>query len=79
VARRNRHTGFATSPRTRPGRPGPVDDDLPDHDRETLVRLFARRIPDWTALEAVLEFAAAGARVLGNDSERGRADAMLTL
>jgi len=33
---------------TRPVAPGQVDDDLPDHDAETLARLFSRPMPDWS-------------------------------
>ncbi|MFI6584206.1 alpha/beta fold hydrolase [Embleya sp. NPDC050493] len=47
--------------------PGPPDDDLPDHDRATMSRLFGRAMPDWSDREAVAEFAAAGAEILGND------------
>src|SRR5437763_5612775 len=52
---------------TRAVAPGPPDDDLPDHDRATMSRLFAQPMPDWTDREAVAEFAAAGAEVLGDD------------
>ncbi|CAM5244729.1 Alpha/beta hydrolase OS=Streptomyces tendae OX=1932 GN=GUR47_34740 PE=4 SV=1 [Streptomyces tendae] len=60
---------------TRPVAPGPPDDDLPDHDRATMRRLFARPKPDWTHREAVAEFAATGAEVLGNDPAAARATA----
>ncbi|MFJ8691725.1 alpha/beta fold hydrolase [Streptomyces roseolilacinus] len=60
---------------TRPVAPGPPDDDLPDHDRATMSRLFARPMPDWTDREAVAEFAAAGAAVLGDDPVAARATA----
>jgi hypothetical protein len=30
---------------TRPVAPGPVDDDLPDHDAATMDRLFSRSMP----------------------------------
>jgi pimeloyl-ACP methyl ester carboxylesterase len=33
---------------TRPVAPGPVDDDLPDHDTATMDRLFSRSMPDWS-------------------------------
>ncbi|WP_449343945.1 alpha/beta fold hydrolase [Streptomyces pilosus] len=46
---------------TRAVAPGPPDDDLHDHDRATMRRLFAHPMPDWTDREAVAEFAAAGA------------------
>ena len=44
---------------TRPVAPGPVDDDLPDHDAATMGRLFSRSMPDWSDRDAVAEFAAA--------------------
>ncbi|MER7171801.1 alpha/beta fold hydrolase, partial [Streptomyces mesophilus] len=52
---------------TRAVAPGPPDDDLPDHDQATMGRLFARPMPDWADREAVAEFAADGAKVLGDD------------
>ncbi len=52
---------------TRPVAPGPVDDDLPDHDGPTMDRLFALPMPDWSDRASVAEFAAAGAEILGND------------
>ncbi|MFF0668598.1 alpha/beta fold hydrolase [Streptomyces tendae] len=58
---------------TRAVAPGPPDDDLPDHDEATMGRLFARPMPDWTDREAVAEFAAAGAEVLGDDPVAARA------
>ncbi|WP_245235268.1 alpha/beta fold hydrolase [Streptomyces violaceorubidus] len=58
---------------TRAVAPGPPDDDLPDHDPETMRRLFAQPMPDWTDREAVAEFAAAGAEVLGDDPVAARA------
>jgi pimeloyl-ACP methyl ester carboxylesterase len=57
---------------TRPVAPGPHDDDLPDHDQATMRRLFGRPMPDWTDREAVSEFAAAGAEILGNDAVEAR-------
>ncbi|WP_399881657.1 alpha/beta fold hydrolase [Streptomyces sp. BBFR51] len=57
---------------TRAVAPGPPDDDLPDHDRATMNRLFARPMPDWSDREAVAGFAAAGAEVLGNDPVAAR-------
>jgi pimeloyl-ACP methyl ester carboxylesterase len=57
---------------TRAVAPGPPDDDLPDHDRATMSRLFARPMPDWTDREAVAEFAAAGAEILGDDPVTAR-------
>ncbi len=58
---------------TRAVAPGPSDDDLPDHDQATMSRLFAHSMPDWADREAVAEFAAAGAEVLGNDPVAARA------
>ncbi|MFF5313616.1 alpha/beta fold hydrolase [Streptomyces massasporeus] len=58
---------------TRPVAPGPPDDDLPDHDQATMSRLFARPLPDWADREAVAEFSAAGAEILGDDPVAARA------
>lgn len=60
---------------TRPVAPGPPDDDLPGHDQATMSRLFARPMPDWADREAVAEFAAAGAEILGDDPFAARATA----
>jgi pimeloyl-ACP methyl ester carboxylesterase len=60
---------------TRPVAPGPVDDDLPDHDAATMDRLFSRPMPDWSERTAVAEFAAVGAEILGNDPTTARASA----
>ncbi|MGW2169653.1 alpha/beta fold hydrolase [Streptomyces sp. NPDC001705] len=60
---------------TRPVAPGPPDDDLPDHDAATMSRLFAHPMPDWTDREAVAEFAAAGAAILGDDPDAARTTA----
>ncbi|WP_345742358.1 alpha/beta hydrolase [Streptomyces tendae] len=60
---------------TRAVAPGPPDDDLPDHDRATMGRLFARPMPDWTDRAAVAEFAATGAELLGDDPVVARAKA----
>jgi pimeloyl-ACP methyl ester carboxylesterase len=60
---------------TRPVAPGPVDDDLPDHDAETMGRLFSRPMPDWSDRDAVAQFAAAGAAILGDDPVVARAAA----
>ncbi|MDH6514332.1 pimeloyl-ACP methyl ester carboxylesterase [Streptomyces sp. SAI-135] len=60
---------------TRAVAPGSPDDDLPDHDRATMERLFARPLPDWADREAVAEFAAAGAEILGDDPVAARATA----
>jgi pimeloyl-ACP methyl ester carboxylesterase len=60
---------------TRPVAPGPVDDDLPDHDAAAMDRLFSRSMPDWSNRAAVAEFAAGGAEVLGDDLAAARATA----
>ncbi|MEV0087542.1 alpha/beta hydrolase [Saccharopolyspora sp. NPDC050642] len=60
---------------TRPVAPGPVDDDLPDHDAATMDRCFALPMPDWSDRAAVAEFAASGAEILGNDPAAARATA----
>ncbi|MFH9178371.1 alpha/beta fold hydrolase [Streptomyces albogriseolus] len=52
---------------TRAVAPGPPDDDLPDHDQATMSRLFGHPMPDWSDREAVADFAAAGAEILGDD------------
>jgi pimeloyl-ACP methyl ester carboxylesterase len=57
---------------TRAVAPGPVDDDLPDHDGAVLGRLFSAPMPDWSDRAAVGEFAAAGAEVLGDDPGQAR-------
>src|SRR5271165_1604635 len=57
---------------TRPVAPGPVDDDLPDHDAATMDRLFSRSMPDWSDRTAVAEFAAEGAGILGDDPAAAR-------
>ncbi|MCF2129612.1 alpha/beta fold hydrolase [Strepomyces sp. STD 3.1] len=62
---------------TRAVAPGPPDDDLPDHDAATMSRLFAHPMPDWTDREAVAEFAAAGAAILGDDPDAARTTAAL--
>ncbi|MDA2807418.1 alpha/beta fold hydrolase [Nocardiopsis suaedae] len=58
---------------TRPVAPGPVDDDLPDHDAPTMDRLFSRPMPDWSDRAAVAEFAASGAEILGDDPAAAQA------
>ncbi len=60
---------------TRSVAPGPVDDDLPDHDAATMERLFSHPMPDWSDRAAVAEFAAAGAEILGDDPAAARATA----
>lgn len=63
---------------TRAVAPGPPDGDLPDHDQATMSRLFARPMPDWNDREAVAEFAAGGAEILGDDPAAARAIAART-
>ncbi|MFJ3137388.1 MULTISPECIES: alpha/beta fold hydrolase [unclassified Streptomyces] len=58
---------------TRAVAPGPPDDDLPDHDQATMSRLFGHAMPDWSDREAVADFAAAGAEILGDDPVAARA------
>ena len=60
---------------TRPVAPGPVDDDLPDHDAAVMGKVFALPMPDWSDRVAVAEFAAAGAEILGDDPAAARATA----
>lgn len=60
---------------TRPVAPGPVDEDLPDHDHAVMGALFSHPWPDWTDRDAVAAFAAAGAEPLGDDPEQARATA----
>lgn len=58
---------------TRPVAPGPVDDDLPDHDTATMGRLFSLPEPDWADRDAVAEHAARSAAILGDDPAAARA------
>jgi pimeloyl-ACP methyl ester carboxylesterase len=60
---------------TRPVAPGPVDDDLPDHDPAMMAAMFSRPMPDWADRTAVAAFAADGAELFGNDPEQARATA----
>ena len=60
---------------TRPVAPGPVDDDLPEHDPTIMEALFSRPLPNWADRAAVAAFAAEGAELLGNDPEQARATA----
>ena len=57
---------------TRAVAPGPPDDDLPDHDHATMSRLFGRPMPDWADRMSVADFAAAGAKILGDDPATAR-------
>lgn len=58
---------------TRPIAPGPVDDDLPDHDQAKMGPLFSRPQPDWTDVGSVADFMADGAKILGDDPAEARA------
>jgi pimeloyl-ACP methyl ester carboxylesterase len=58
---------------TRPVAPGPVDEDLPDHNAAIMDAVFSRQMPDWTDRAAVAAFAADGAALLGDDPEEARA------
>ena len=60
---------------TRSVAPGPVDDDLPDHDAAAMERLFTRPMPDWSDRAAVAEHAAESAGILGDDPAAARATA----
>lgn len=60
---------------TRPVAPGPVDEDLPDHDAATMDALLSRPTPDWTDRAAVAAFVADGAERLGNNPEKAHATA----
>ncbi|WP_031937583.1 alpha/beta fold hydrolase [Prescottella defluvii] len=64
--------GALTLVGTRPVAPGPVDDDLPDHDEATMGRLFSRPMPDWSDRAGVAEFVAVGADILGDDPAAAR-------
>ncbi|MCG3754261.1 alpha/beta fold hydrolase [Amycolatopsis sp. Poz14] len=57
---------------TRPVAPGPVDADLPDHDKKAMRALFSLPMPDWSDRAAVADRAAASAKVLGNDPDTAR-------
>ena len=57
---------------TRPVAPGPVDDDLPEHDAATMEVLFSRPLPDWSDRDAVVAYAAKGAEILGDDPTTAR-------
>ncbi|MGO2414084.1 MAG: alpha/beta fold hydrolase [Glutamicibacter arilaitensis] len=57
---------------TRPVAPGPVDDDLPDHDQATMGKLFSRPMPDWMDREAVARHSAEGSQILGNDHQTAK-------
>lgn len=58
---------------TRPVAPGPVDEDLPDHDAATLEEVFSLPEPDWSDRAAVAAAGAEQAALLGNDPAQARA------
>ncbi|KOX34137.1 alpha/beta hydrolase [Saccharothrix sp. NRRL B-16348] len=60
---------------TRPVAPGPVDDDLPDHDAKAMGALFSLPRPEWNDRAAVAAYAADRAVLLGDDPEQARATA----
>ena len=60
---------------TRPVAPGPVDDDLPDHDATIMGQLFSRSMPDWSDRGAVTQYAAQAAAILGDDPVAAKAAA----
>lgn len=64
--------GALTLVGTRPVAPGPVDDDLPDHDKATMGKLFSRPMPDWMDREAVARHSAEGSQILGNDQQTAK-------
>ncbi|MFI2102058.1 alpha/beta fold hydrolase [Isoptericola sp. NPDC019693] len=57
---------------TRAVAPGPVDDDLPDHDAAAMERLFSLPDPDWSERDAVAHHAARSAEILGDDPAAAR-------
>ncbi|MEU6094758.1 alpha/beta hydrolase [Streptomyces sp. NPDC047079] len=57
---------------TRSVAPGPVDDDLPDHDQAAMKERFQLPKPDWSDRASVAEWAAAGAAVFGDDPDAAR-------
>jgi pimeloyl-ACP methyl ester carboxylesterase len=75
VAALDHPTAFSalTLASTRPVAPGKPDADLPDHDMATMRRVFALPMPDWNDRDAVADFGAARAEILGNDPVAARA------
>jgi pimeloyl-ACP methyl ester carboxylesterase len=75
VAALDHPTAFSalTLASTRPVAPGKPDADLPDHDKATMRRLLALPLPDWDDRDAVAEFGAARAAILGDDPVAARA------
>jgi len=60
---------------TRAVAPGPVDDDLPDHDQAAMKERFTLPKPDWSDRDSVAEWAAAAAGVFGDDPDEARTTA----
>ena len=60
---------------TRPVAPGPVDDDLPDHDAAAMEAMFSLPEPDWSDRAAVAVAGAEQAVLLGNDLAQARVTA----
>ncbi|MEU4447434.1 alpha/beta hydrolase [Actinosynnema sp. NPDC050801] len=60
---------------TRPVAPGPVDEDLPDHDAAAMGAVFSLSAPDWSDRTAVAEYPADRASLLGDDPDQARTTA----
>ncbi|MFC8538956.1 alpha/beta fold hydrolase [Streptomyces sp. NPDC057249] len=60
---------------TRSVAPGPVDDDLPDHDQAAMRERFELPKPDWSDRGSVVQWATAAAEVFGDDADEARATA----
>nr|WSW64776.1 alpha/beta fold hydrolase [Streptomyces sp. NBC_00995]WSW71177.1 alpha/beta fold hydrolase [Streptomyces sp. NBC_00995] len=60
---------------TRAVAPGPVDDDLPDHDQAAMKERFKLPKPDWSDRASVAEWAAAAAGVFHDDPDEARTTA----
>jgi len=57
---------------TRPVAPGPVDDDLAEHDAATMTALFSRPMRARSDRTAAAAYAADSAALLGDDPEQAR-------
>ena len=57
---------------TRAVAPGPVDEDLPDHDGPTMESMFSLPEPDWADRASVASAGAAYAELMGDDPEQAR-------
>jgi pimeloyl-ACP methyl ester carboxylesterase len=55
--------------------PGPVDDDLPDHEEAAMKERFQVPKPDWSDRASVTEWAAAGAAIFNDDPATARVTA----